>query len=56
MARNKGISPLPNLSMLSAVLTGSTRRQPVRLREMLLGGLQAVLEASHMALSLAERS
>jgi hypothetical protein len=51
MARNRAISSLPNLFMLSAVLTRLPRRQPVRLRERLLGALWAILEASSAALN-----
>lgn len=56
MARNKGISSLPNLSMLSAVPASSACRQPVRLWERLLGVLWAVLAAFGAAASLPERS
>ena len=56
MARNRGIFPVPNLSTLSAVPTGPACRQPVRLRGGLLGALWAVLGASRVAPSLAERS
>ena len=54
MARNRGISPLPDRSAVCATLTPLPCRQPARLRERLLGAVWAILAASDAVPSLPE--